>query len=75
MSLILGLFEAQMLVLATAIVIGRHGAAQRSLGTLLIVLCGVLTPFTIGYAGFYDRWPWLSFAPFPWRWGRCCTRT
>ena len=64
MSLILGLFEVQMLVLATAIIIWRHGAAQRSLGALLIVLCGMLTPFAIGYAGFYDRWPWLSFAPF-----------
>lgn len=63
MSLILGLFEAQMLVLAAAI-IGQGGTARRSLGALLIVLCGVLTPFTIGYAGFYDRWPWLSFAPF-----------
>lgn len=63
MSLILGMFEAQMLVLAAAI-IGRGGMARRSLGALLVVLCGVLTPFTIGYAGFYDRWPWLSFAPF-----------
>jgi AraC-like DNA-binding protein len=63
MSLILGLFEAQMLVLAAAI-IGRGGMALRSLGALLIVLCGMLTPFAIGYAGFYDRWPWLSFAPF-----------
>lgn len=63
MSLILGLFEAQMLVLAAAI-IGRGGMARRSLGALLIVLCGMLTPFAIGYAGFYDRWPWLSFAPF-----------
>lgn len=63
MSLILGLFEAQMLMLAAAI-IGRGGMARRSLGALLIVLCGMLTPFAIGYAGFYDRWPWLSFAPF-----------
>jgi AraC-like DNA-binding protein len=63
MSLILGLLEAQMLVLAAAI-IGPGGMARRFLGALLIVLCGVLTPFTIGYAGFYDRWPWLSFAPF-----------
>jgi AraC-like DNA-binding protein len=63
MSLILGLFEAQMLVLAAAI-IGRGGIAVRSLGALLVVLCGMLTPFAIGYAGFYDRWPWLSFAPF-----------
>jgi AraC-like DNA-binding protein len=63
MSLILGLFEAQMLVLAAAI-IGRGGMALRSLGALLVILCGMLTPFAIGYAGFYDRWPWLSFAPF-----------
>lgn len=58
MSLILGLFEAQMPVLATAIVNGQRGPAQRSLGALLIVLCGMLTPFTISYAGFYHRWPW-----------------
>ena len=64
MSLTLGLFEAQMLVVATALMVARHGAAQRALGALLIVLCGMLTPFAIGYAGFYDRWPWLSFAPF-----------
>ncbi len=64
MSVILGLFETQMLVLAAAIIIGRNGIARRSLGALLIVLCGILTPFAIGYAGFYDRWPWLSFAPF-----------
>jgi len=63
MSLILGLFEAQMLVL-TAAIIGRGGMALRSLGALLVILCGMLTPFAIGYAGFYDRWPWLSFAPF-----------
>jgi AraC-like DNA-binding protein len=31
---------------------------------LLLVLAGMLTPFIIGYAGFYDAWPWLSFAPF-----------
>lgn len=64
MSLVLGLFEAQMLVLATAIIVVRRGSARRLLGALLLVLCGMLTPFAIGYAGFYDRWPWLSFAPF-----------
>ena len=64
MSLSLGLFEAEMLVLATVIIVGGRGAAQRHLGALLMVLCGMLTPFAIGYAGFYDRWPWLSFAPF-----------
>lgn len=29
-----------------------------------MVIVGVLTPFTIGFAGAYDAWPWLSFAPF-----------
>lgn len=64
MSLFLGLFEAQMLVLAIAIMVGQRGSAPRYLGALLVILCGMLTPFAIGYAGFYDRWPWLSFAPF-----------
>lgn len=64
MSVILGLFEAQLLVLAAAIVARRGGPAQGYLGALLLVLCGMLTPFAIGYAGFYDRWPWLAFAPF-----------
>ena len=40
------------------------GGRPNSISALLIVLCGMLTPFAIGYAGFYDRWPWLSFAPF-----------
>ena len=62
MTIVLGLFEAQMLLLAVAIF--RRGSAGRYLAALLIVLCGMLTPFAIGYAGFYDRWPWLSFAPF-----------
>ena len=64
MSAILGLFEAQMLVLAAAIAVRRPTSAHLYLSGLLIVLTGMLTPFAIGYAGFYDRWPWLSFAPF-----------
>lgn len=38
--------------------------ANRTLAVLLVVLAGVLTPWAIGFAGFYDRWQWLSFAPF-----------
>lgn len=64
MTIVLGLFEAQMALLAIAILRRRTGSADRCLAGLLIVLCGMLTPFAIGYAGFYDRWPWLSFAPF-----------
>lgn len=38
--------------------------ANRTLAALLVVLAGVLIPWLIGFAGFYDRWPWLTFAPF-----------
>jgi AraC-like DNA-binding protein len=31
---------------------------------LLIVLAGIITPWMIGFAGFYDKWRWLTFAPF-----------
>lgn len=39
-------------------------SANLSLAALLVVLAGVLTPDIIGFAGFYDAFPWLSFAPF-----------
>ncbi|MCK0129470.1 helix-turn-helix domain-containing protein [Erythrobacter sp. F6033] len=54
-----------MLVIATALTraLANH-TANRSLAILLVVLVGTLTPWAIGFAGFYDRWQWLSFAPF-----------
>lgn len=41
-----------------------NNLANRTLAALLVVLAGILTPWLIGFAGFYDRWPWLTFAPF-----------
>ena len=38
--------------------------ANLYLAALLIIIIGHLTPHMIGFAGFYDRWPQLSFAPF-----------
>ncbi|NJC34286.1 AraC-like DNA-binding protein [Sphingomonas jejuensis] len=38
-------------------------SANRTLALLLLVLVGVQTPWAIGFAGFYDRWPWLTFLP------------
>jgi AraC-like DNA-binding protein len=38
-------------------------AANRTLALLLLVLVGVITPWMIGFAGFYDQWPWLTFLP------------
>lgn len=41
----------------------RNVAANRTLAILLVTLAGIITPWMIGFAGFYDRWQWLSFAP------------
>lgn len=38
--------------------------ANRLLAALLAVVVLRLVPYIIGYAGFYDVYPWLSFAPF-----------
>ncbi|MEO1173865.1 MAG: AraC family transcriptional regulator, partial [Myxococcota bacterium] len=38
--------------------------AHRILAVLLLVVAGILTPQIIGFAGFYDAFPWLTFAPF-----------
>lgn len=39
-------------------------AAQRLLALLLLVAVLRLMPYVLGFAGAYDAWPWLSFAPF-----------
>lgn len=41
-----------------------NNLANRTLAALLVALAGTLMPWLIGFAGFYDRWPWLTFAPF-----------
>ena len=39
-------------------------SAQRLLAVLLVVAVLRLMPYVLGFAGAYDAWPWLSFAPF-----------
>jgi hypothetical protein len=39
-------------------------SASRLLAALLAVVVLRLVPYIIGYAGYYDAYPWLSFAPF-----------
>jgi len=57
--------SVQLAVLATALVVQpMNRAANRILAAFLIVVVGVMTPYTIGFAGFYDAWMWLTFAPF-----------
>ena len=41
-----------------------NAAANRLLALLLLVFVLKLMPYVLGFAGFYDAYPWLSFAPF-----------
>ena len=55
----------QLLVLALALTrMLQNRIANRTMAALLIVLAGILIPWIIGFAGFYDKWMWLTFAPF-----------
>lgn len=53
-----GLLLAVLLCRAEA-----NRAANRWLALLIVAVVALMTPYIIGYAGFYERWPWLSFAP------------
>lgn len=62
---VLAVAFGQLLLLATALARQTpNRPANRTLAALLVVLAGTITPWMIGFAGFYDRWRWLSFAPF-----------
>lgn len=64
-STLLLVFALQMILLAGLLLrVRENRRANFYLGALLIVITGLLTPFILGYAGFYDAYPWLTFAPF-----------
>lgn len=55
----------QCLVLAGALARGsQNRVASRFLAGALAVIAGLLTPYAIGFAGAYDHFRWLTFAPF-----------
>lgn len=56
----------QIVVLAFAITgQARNRVANGLLAAFLIMLAGVLAPYAIGFAGAYDAWRCLTFAPLP----------
>lgn len=62
---ILTVAAAVLLPLAAALSASlRNRLAARTLAALLVFMTGVFVPWLIGFAGFYDRWWWLTFAPF-----------
>ena len=63
-SAVLAVAFAQLLALAVALArTWRNRRANRTLAALLVVLAGMITPWMIGFAGFYDKWRELSFVP------------
>lgn len=64
-STTLGLGALFALAVAAALLVPpAQRRANRWVAALLAVMALRLTPYVIGYAGFYDAYPWLSFAPF-----------
>ena len=64
-STTLGLAAAFGALVALLLCCARgNRSAQRLLAALLIVAVLRLMPYVLGFAGAYDAWPWLSFAPF-----------
>ena len=54
----------QLLAIAAALTRPlENRTSNRTLAALLVVLAGIITPWMIGFAGFYDQWQWLSFVP------------
>lgn len=62
-ALLLVLFVQLLLLAAALLRVIQNRSANRTMAALLIVLAGVITPWIIGFAGFYDKWMWLTFAP------------
>ena len=55
---------AQIVAIAIGLLrTAQNRVANRLLAVLLFVLAGIVTPWMIGFAGFYDRWRWLTFVP------------
>jgi AraC-like DNA-binding protein len=65
LSISLLLLAGQIVVLAGLLWIAPNNrAANRFLGLFIFAIALMVTPYIIGFAGFYDTYPWLSFAPF-----------
>ena len=66
-STTLGLAALFGIVVAGLPLSTRHNrSANRLLAALIMVIVLLLVPYVIGFAGFYDAYPGLSFAPFGW---------
>ncbi|WP_300527185.1 AraC family transcriptional regulator [Maricaulis sp.] len=68
-TLLLLLVSVHLLIAAGFLLRRRHERrANTYLVLLLVVAVGHFTPQMIGFAGFYDRWPGISYTPFALDW-------
>lgn len=63
LSLLAGLTPALILA-ALLLCAPRNRPANRFLSALIVCIAIYVTPYIIGFAGFYDVYPWLNLAPF-----------
>jgi AraC-like DNA-binding protein len=65
LSISLLMLAGQSVVLGIVLLGARENKiANRFLAALILAIASMVTPYIIGFAGFYDVYPWLSFAPF-----------
>lgn len=65
LSIVLFLGVAQGCIVTLLLLARRENrVANRLLAALTFAFSLRIVPYVIGYAGVYDRYPWLSFAPF-----------
>ncbi|MBY0422022.1 MAG: helix-turn-helix transcriptional regulator, partial [Parvularculaceae bacterium] len=63
LALAAGLVPALVLA-ALMLRVPRNRIANRFLAGLILAIAIYTTPYVIGFAGFYDVYPWLNLAPF-----------
>lgn len=63
-AVLLVIFVQLLLLSAALLRVLQNRTANATMAALLVVLAGMITPWMIGFAGFYDKWMWLTFAPF-----------
>lgn len=64
-SILLSIGTVHGLVLAALLLRAPvNRTANRLLAVLVTLVALRVLPYIIGFAGFYDMWPWLSFMPY-----------
>jgi hypothetical protein len=61
--LLLGLIQGAIVV-GTLLATRRDYLAHRFLAALIFLVSLKLVPYVLGFSGFYQQYPWLSYAPF-----------